>query len=45
MPKKGTKRVRGHSRSKTLIDFGGGFKVKDVTSTTYVRPHFRKKRK
>jgi len=44
MPKKGTKKVRGHARSKTLVDFGD-FKVKDPLSTTYVKQHYRKKRK
>ena len=44
MPKKGTKKVRGHTRSKTLVDFGD-FKVKDVLSTTHVREHYRKKPK
>jgi hypothetical protein len=45
MPKKGTKKVRGHTRSKTLFDLGDGYKIKDPLSTTYVRTHFRKKRK
>ena len=44
MPKKGTKKVKGHIRHKTLVDFGD-FKIRDPLSATYVKPHFRKKRK
>jgi len=44
MPKKGTKKVRGHTRSRTLVDFGN-IKVKDPLSTKYVNPYFRKKRR
>ena len=44
MPRKGTKKVRGHSRSRTLVDFGD-FKVKDLTKTSHVKTHYRKKRK
>jgi len=44
MPRKGTKKVRGYMRRRTLVDFGS-FKVKDPLSTSYVKNHFRKKRK
>jgi len=45
MPRKGTKKVRGHTRSKTLMDLGGGYKIKDPFTTTHVKTHYRKKRK
>jgi hypothetical protein len=44
MPKKGTKKVRGHIRQKTMMKIGD-IEVKDPFSTTYVKTHFRKKSK
>jgi len=42
MPAKGTKRVRGHVRQKTMFKIGN-IDVKDPLSTTYVKQHYRKK--
>ena len=44
MPKKGTKKVKGYTRSRTLADFGD-FKVKDPLSRTRVGDYYRKKPK
>jgi hypothetical protein len=44
MPAKGTKKVRGHIRRRTLIKIGD-IEVKDPFSATYVKSHFRKKPK
>lgn len=44
MPKKGTKKVRGHIRQRTMFKFGD-MEVKDPFSTTHVRTHYRKKSK
>lgn len=44
MPRKGTKKVRGYDRSRTLVDFGD-FKMKNPLTRTHVKTHFRKKRK
>lgn len=44
MPKKGTKKVRGHIRQRTMFKVGD-IEVKDPFSATRVRTHFRKKPK
>jgi len=44
MPAKGTKKVRGYVRRKTLLKIGD-IEVKDPFSTKYVKPYFRKKPK
>lgn len=41
MPKKGTKKVKGYTRSKTLVDLGD-IKVKDILTTTHVKSYYRK---
>ena len=43
MPRKGTKKVRGHTRRPTLFTVGG-LKFKDPLKTTHVKTHYRKKR-
>ena len=44
MPKKGTKKVREHTRRDTLVDVGD-IKVKDITNSTKVKEHYRSKPK
>ena len=44
MPIKVTKKVKSHTRRRTLMDFRN-FKVQDPIGTTYVKSHFRKKRR
>ena len=44
MPKKGTKKVKGHIRQKTIGKIGD-IEIKDPFSTTYVKTHYRKKPK
>ena len=45
MPKKGTKKVKAHTRHSNLLKFGG-VKIKDPFSkTTRVKEHYRKKPK
>ncbi|MBN2065868.1 MAG: hypothetical protein JW771_03560 [Candidatus Thermoplasmatota archaeon] len=41
MPAKGTKKVKGHIRQKTMFKFGN-VEVKDPFSTNQVKKHFRK---
>ena len=47
MPAKGTKKVRGHTRRKYLVnDKFTGIKIKDpLAKSTRVRSHYRKKPK
>jgi len=44
MPKKGTKKVKGYTRSRTIMNFGN-VKVKDPFSTKKVNTYYRKKRR
>jgi len=44
MPKKGTKKVKGHIRQSTMFKMGD-IEVKDPFSTQHVGPYYRKKTK
>ena len=42
MPRKGTKKVREHTRKKTVVSFGS-YKFKDPLRTTHVKTRYPKK--
>ncbi len=44
MPRKGTKKIKAHTRSPTLFT-AGGLKFKDPTRTITVKEHYRGKKK
>jgi hypothetical protein len=45
MPGKETKKIKGHTRSKSSMDLREGFKVKTPRGVTHVKPYYRKKQK